>query len=275
MNELARHLTEAAGHGHLPFHPACPACREERLAGTVPARPVVSPRTQAGLAAAVLATSAAAPAAAIAQSPPASEAESGVDDAVEPDAALDPGAASGADAPLGDEDALDTAPADGQADAGAPEPDVVEEGVLEGPAAPEAEAPAEAQAPPPAAGAPARAPAAAKPRQAKPRKPAREPTAEHRSAAPASPTAPGSPLTPAAEVPAAVPAQPPGPTEGARHHVVQPGESLWSIAHDLLGAEASNAEIAREVERIWDLNAEAIGTGDPNLVMTGQKLRLR
>lgn len=273
MNELARHLTEAAGHGHLPFHSACPACREERLAGALPVRPVVSPRTQAGLAAAVLATSAAAPAAAIAQSPPAPETETGVDDAVEPDAALDPGAASGADAPLGEGDALDTAPADGQADAGAPDPDIVEEGVEEGPAAGEAEAPAEAQAPPPPADAPAPAPAAAKPKQAKPKKPGRKPTAGHRAAAPASPAAPAAQVPVAA--PAAVPAQAPAPAKDAGYHVVQPGESLWSIAADLLGAGASNAEIANEVRRIWDLNAEAIGTGDPDLVMAGQRLRLR
>lgn len=269
MNGLARHLTEAASHGHLPFHPACPTCREERLAGApLPARPVVSPRSQAGLAAAVLAISAVAPAAAIAQSPPAPETETGDGDAVEPDAALDPGAASGDDAPLGDEDALGTAPDDGQADAGAPEPEV-EEDVEEGPAAGEADAQAEAQAPPPAAGAPAPAPAEAKPKQAKPRKPERKPTAEHRAAAPASPTAPASPPAPASQVPVATPA------EGARYRFVQPGESLWSIAEDVLGAGASNAEIAREVQRIWALNAGEIGTGDPNLVMAGQKLRLR
>lgn len=272
MNDLARHLIEAAGHGHLPFHPGCPTCREERLAGALPARPVVSPRTRAGLAAAVLATSAAAPAAAIAQSPPAPEAETGVDDAVEPDAALDPGAASGADAPLGDEDPLDTAAADSQADAGAPQPEVVEEGVEEGPAAPEAEAPVEAQAPPPPAGGPAPAPAAAKPNQGKPRQPGRKPTA----AAPEPRIAPAAPVPPAAAAaPAAVPAQAPASAKDAGYHVVQPGESLWSIAADLLGAGASNAEIANEVRRIWDLNADAIGTGDPDLVMAGQKLRLR
>jgi hypothetical protein len=55
---------------------------------------------------------------------------------------------------------------------------------------------------------------------------------------------------------------------------VRPGESLWSIARDRLGPRAGRARIAIEVARIWDLNASAIGTGDPDLVMAGQRLRL-
>jgi nucleoid-associated protein YgaU len=57
--------------------------------------------------------------------------------------------------------------------------------------------------------------------------------------------------------------------------VVQAGESLWSIARDRLGGGASVAEISAEVKRIWDLNADSIGTGDPDLLMAGQRLRLR
>jgi len=62
---------------------------------------------------------------------------------------------------------------------------------------------------------------------------------------------------------------------GDRAHVVLPGESLWSIASDLLGGEASPAQIAREVHRLWRLNDGRIGTGDPNLLMVGTELRLR
>ena len=58
-------------------------------------------------------------------------------------------------------------------------------------------------------------------------------------------------------------------------HVVRPGESLWSIARDVLGGTASTAQIAREVNRLWELNKDRIGTGDRNLLMIGTRLRLR
>ena len=35
---------------------------------------------------------------------------------------------------------------------------------------------------------------------------------------------------------------------GDRTHVVYAGESLWSIARDLLGPDASNAAVAHHVE---------------------------
>jgi LysM repeat protein len=61
----------------------------------------------------------------------------------------------------------------------------------------------------------------------------------------------------------------------ARTYVVQPGDSLWSIAKRLLGAGASPARIAREVDRLWSLNQERIATGDPDLLHVGTELRLR
>ena len=272
MNDLARHLTEDAGHGHLPFHPACPTCREERLAGALSERPVVSPRTQAGLAAAVLAASAAAPAAAIAQAPPVPEEET-----VEPDAGLpadagglDPGAAPVADTPLGEEDALGAAA--GQADAAPLGPEAVEEQVQGAPhsAGPEVNAPG-------AAGvevAPAEPRGEVRKPVPKADEPEREPAAKRRPTAPAPEVAPAPRPVPAAPAPPVAPVAVAVSATGARYHVVRAGESLWSISRDRLGAGARNAEIAREVKRIWDLNAEAIGTGDPNLVMAGQKLRL-
>ena len=60
-----------------------------------------------------------------------------------------------------------------------------------------------------------------------------------------------------------------------RIHVVKPGESLWSIATDLLGARASAARIALEVGRLWKLNKNQIGTGDPDVLPVGAELRLR
>jgi hypothetical protein len=56
--------------------------------------------------------------------------------------------------------------------------------------------------------------------------------------------------------------------------VVLRGESLWSIAGDLLGDGASPARVAREVNRLWQLNDDRIGTGDRDLLMAGTKLEL-
>jgi hypothetical protein len=61
---------------------------------------------------------------------------------------------------------------------------------------------------------------------------------------------------------------------GDRTHVVLPGESLWTIASDLLGSDATTAQVAREVSRLWQLNSDRIGTGDRDLVMVGTRLEL-
>jgi hypothetical protein len=102
-------------------------------------------------------------------------------------------------------------------------------------------------------------------------------------------TAPAPPATaaPPADAPAlSAPAQgepapalrsaaPVPPPAGARFHVVRPGESLWSIAADLLGPEAPSAAIAVEVRRLWEWNKGRIGTGDPDLLPIAVKLRVR
>jgi len=62
---------------------------------------------------------------------------------------------------------------------------------------------------------------------------------------------------------------------GDRFHVVRRGESLWSIAKDLLDDGASVAQVAREVNRLWELNSSRIGTGDRDLLMVGTRLALR
>jgi hypothetical protein len=46
------------------------------------------------------------------------------------------------------------------------------------------------------------------------------------------------------------------------------------IAADHLGPGATNAQIATEVRRLWRLNAATIGSGDPNVIMPGQRLAL-
>jgi nucleoid-associated protein YgaU len=58
-------------------------------------------------------------------------------------------------------------------------------------------------------------------------------------------------------------------------YTVRPGDSLWSIARRLLGQGASPADIAREVNRLWELNRDRIATGDPDLLIVGTKLKLR
>jgi hypothetical protein len=79
----------------------------------------------------------------------------------------------------------------------------------------------------------------------------------------------------AATVPASQPSgAPPGEIDGDTY-TVSPGDSLWSIARRLLGPDASAGRIAREVNRLWELNSERIATGDPDLLMVGTKLRLR
>ena len=73
---------------------------------------------------------------------------------------------------------------------------------------------------------------------------------------------------------AAEPAPSPSPA-GPGYVIVEPGDSLWSIAARLLGKEASPARIARKVSQLWTLNADRIGTGRPDLVLVGTKLKLR
>jgi len=66
----------------------------------------------------------------------------------------------------------------------------------------------------------------------------------------------------------------PTAAEGDKRHMVQPGESLWKIAADELGSGASTAEVARFVNRLWEINSARIATGDPDLIMPGTVLRL-
>jgi nucleoid-associated protein YgaU len=101
------------------------------------------------------------------------------------------------------------------------------------------------------------------------------------TALPATPTGQAkTPAPPAATPPAVVPAPAaaavaPRAARAARGwHVIQRGESLWSIAAERLGSGASTAGIAAEVERLWALNQDRIGTGDRNVVLAGTKIKV-
>jgi hypothetical protein len=94
--------------------------------------------------------------------------------------------------------------------------------------------------------------------------------------APAETVAPTASTEPAPVVAARVVVATRGSARPGDHvHVVRAGESLWSIARDFLGSDASPARIARKVNTLWELNGARIATGDPDLLMVGTELRLR
>jgi hypothetical protein len=62
---------------------------------------------------------------------------------------------------------------------------------------------------------------------------------------------------------------------GGATRVVQPGQSLWGIAQGLFGGSASIAQVAMQVDRLWQLNADRIGSGNPDLIFPGLRLRLK
>ena len=91
--------------------------------------------------------------------------------------------------------------------------------------------------------------------------------------APSAPLTPEPTPAPPAVVPPTVPDRA-GSLAGKKVHPVAAGECLWVIAAGYLPPGASNSEIAAEVHRLWRLNAARIGTGDPDLLPVGVKLRL-
>jgi len=324
MGSLSAHLRKPDDHATLEFHPECPLCAE-RLSGVLPSDAVVSARTQALMAAGVMALSAGTPSVALAAVPPDQEQE-GM--AAPEDAAPAPTISPGFDPGGGSTDLpveagpppLPVASPDDEAapveDEAATDADglVAEPGGGTGPIDARAQPVIDETPAPPAAPAAPESPmatpapaAAPSPPQRADRSPADDggpQTLTGRAAAPSSanvagrqtlrervsapppghaqagttvsyvtttvPAARTSPVSNSAPV-----ARQDGARRGDRFHVVRPGESLWSIARDLIGNEASVAAVAREVNRLWELNSARIATGDPDLLIAGTRLVLR
>jgi hypothetical protein len=129
-------------------------------------------------------------------------------------------------------------------------------------------APPSASEPPPGAEASPPEPEATAPEAVTQAPPAVVPSSE--------PEAPAQEAPPQAPAPAAVPGS--GgvspPLLGRTSYTVRRGDCLWSIAEALLPSGAGNEEISAEVARLWNLNADRIGTGDTNLILAGTQLAL-
>jgi peptidoglycan hydrolase-like protein with peptidoglycan-binding domain len=80
---------------------------------------------------------------------------------------------------------------------------------------------------------------------------------------------------PAPPVPApTATAAPARPQVEARTYEVRSGDALWPIAERQLGRGSTNAEIARRVARIAELNDERITSGNPDVIVAGERLKL-
>jgi LysM domain len=341
VNSLSAHLTAGPDHGRLRFHPDCPLCSGQRLAGALSDTGLPA-RARAGLLAAVLGAGTVVPSSVAAASgpgkPPTAKAsqapvqvpnpgrrpappstptqpspgtdetqEAPVDEAPQlrdiltnPEAGTDTQGedVSGeeetapAPAPLGQAPVqpapVEPAPAPLGGPPSEPPPVVL-------PPAPPPSPPTPTLGPSPA---PVEQPPAAELEQptspdragrntkrqapehrAEPRQPALRPVTQSEPAPqPSSAAPPVDTVTPTAStatVALSQPTEPPGGPITGSSYSVRPGDSLWSIARRLLGSEASAGRIAREVNRLWELNRDRIGTGDPSLIHVGTVLRLQ
>jgi hypothetical protein len=308
MHSLGPHLRDSESHGRLAFNADCPICRRERLVGTLPSEPILPRRTQALVASGVLALSAATPGAALAAEPLQEREGTAApgqivpgDPAPSPD--FDPGGASN-DLPFEDQPAVPEPPSPGPAgedtgtleqepasDPGEPIVDGEESGaptsqdevaapvepvpLSSEPTAPPSELTPNVTVPEPPVGAPSPPPRGERTREPKPKPRSVSPKAEANEPIPQATGGLAGAVTaqPQVSPPVAVVGERAHP--GDRSHIVLSGESLWSIADDLLGGDASPSRISREVHKLWELNKERIGTGDPDLLMVGTRLRLR
>ena len=80
-----------------------------------------------------------------------------------------------------------------------------------------------------------------------------------------------SPIPPV--VPAAVPPVPPVLTDDVDTTTVEPGDTLFGIAQEQLGPDASPELITNQVDSIHDLNRDVIGD-NPHMIFPGQHLQM-
>jgi hypothetical protein len=140
---------------------------------------------------------------------------------------------------------------------------------------------AQAQASP-AASATAPATSAASPATSDPGPATSNPGPATRYSAPARPAPEPPPPAAPARVPSppapAAPAQRPadGRSADAATYTVRPGDALWPIARRQLALDSSDHEVASKVEDLEALNVDGrIGSGDPDVIVAGEELRLR
>jgi hypothetical protein len=315
LNSLDRHLRRPEEHEGLPFHPECPVCRERVAgtlpSHSALSRQTQAALTAGVLAVSALGPSASlasppgAPVAPVDPTldpdwqAPGPEGESGIESVEEAPPALDDGGGGGEDerGAVESEPVTDALPELQNDEAPpAPTPTVA-------PAEQPAPVPAEPQPPAPAVGEPAApgdlveaptvsepaaesAPAPKSKKRAAERERARERARQlvprSAPAPPAAAPAPTVQTEPATTVSVSTPttttpsasASTATPITGDTY-TVQPHDDLWSIAERLLGGEPTNGRIAREVDRLWQLNEDRIWTGDPDLIHPGMVLRLR
>lgn len=307
-------MRQPGGHGNLRFHPDCPVCRAERLAGTPPSDELVTGRVRAGFAAALLAATGVSGSPAFAGEPDGEREGAGEEAPGDADPDFDEGTQDeelpvdeGSEIPpAGDEGEVEQGP-ERESDPEQVKPDAPppapEEPATEVVAVPPPPAP-----PPPATMPPdsekledrpeippdrstdgpppetlrlrALGPPPSEPRMRSPAPgpdaPAQPPAGQQQGAATTAPSAQSGPTSAANAEPAPQTQAPntAGPPGDSRTHVVREGECLWSIAAAQIGPDATPAQVARLVNRLWELNVERIGTGDPDLLMVGTELRL-
>ena len=74
-------------------------------------------------------------------------------------------------------------------------------------------------------------------------------------------------------VPAVVPPVPPVMTDAVDTTTVMPGDTLFGIAQEQLGPDASPQLITNQVDTIHNLNRDVIGD-NPHMIFPGQHLRM-
>ena len=314
MSSLGAHMRRTGSHGDRRFHPDCPLGQADRVSGKLTFDERLTGRVRAGLVAALLAVSGVPAFPAAAGEPDVEHEGAGQQAPNDADPSFDEGSQDvelpvedGSAIPLAeDEGDVERAP-EGEEDFAQEEPE------SSGPA-PEAPAQNPIGAPPPASQQPETAPPESdEPEdETKPRLGRRPEAPSPKTLRLRAPGPPPSERRMKSRGGSPAPNKPADPTAGQRHgrasaapsadreasfaakaartqqvrkseatgrrghrtHVVRHGECLWSIAEGHIGSDATPAQIARLVKRLWELNARRIGTGDPDMLMVGTKLRL-